>query len=618
MNAANRLAPAAVTWLVAALAASPASALTMRLMVAMEETDDTLNLSNGDIHLTIDKTTGQITSLSLGPTGPDVLRRGQTIFFDANGRGPTPATRKAGYRRMSRPEYRLLRRSDELVEVAFCKPADDVFPFEMEWHYVLRLDSTQVDCFVVYRRDADSPPGSLIQTRMVMKLREELFTHYFVNDRTQGEFPKLTEPGATLKKVTDATVMFPGGRIATKYNLTDFEENHHVHGVAGPAGGVWVISPSNEYVNGGPTKQDLQVHEDSVIVLKMLHSGHFLYDSSLAFEGGEAWEKVYGPFAIYLNAQSDPQAAWADAKVHAARQQADWPCQWMVHPAFPLIRGQVTGRLMMDGKPATDGCVILAGPDGDWQVQGKGYQFRARTGSNGAFTIPKVRPGEYSLYAFVPGCAGELRKDGVTVEPNEAADLGDLTLVPLTHGRQIWQIGTADRTCGEFRYGGWPRQFGLWNRYLADFPNDVTFRIGAGEEATDWNYCQPVVQRSDGTWHVPTWRITFNLPAEQTGRATLMIGIAGATGNPELVVSVNGSEVGRAKLPNDGSVYRDATLAGHYRLWTVEFDAALLKASANEVSLQMIKSCPKNATYNPLSLPRAAIMYDFLRLELAP
>ena len=584
------------------------------------ETSDTVELTNSQISLVIDKATGQILSWRL-VGGPDVLTTGKTIYFDANGGGPKPSPRKAGTRRMTHPEYRLVRNDKDFIEVAFAFAGDEIFPFDTELHYILRPGDSGVYCFVVYRHGPDAPRGSLGQTRLVIKLKRDLFTHYFVNDQTQGEFPKLADPNAKLTPVTDATVMFPGGRIATKYNLADFEENHHVHGVAGPAGGVWVISASNEYLNGGPTKQDLQVHEDDVIVLKMLHSGHFLIRTAMDFPAGAGaeWTKLYGPFFLYLNRAATPQAAWEDAKARARQEQAAWPYAWMDHPAYPHDRGQVAGRLMIQGRtPAANACVILAAGDSDWQIQGKGYIFWTRTANDGTFNIPHVRPGQYTLYAFMPGQAGELRRDGVSVDAGKTAALGQIDFRPLTYGRTLWQIGTPDRTCGEFRYGGLPRQFGLWNKYLADFPDDVTFHVGQSREKTDWNYCQPVVQKPDGSWHCPTWRVVFDSPAAQTGKAVLMIGIAGAVREPELVVRVNDAEIGRQKLSNDGSVYRDATLAGQYRLWTVEFDASLLKQGRNVLSLELVKSNPTDAGYDPLSLPRAAIMYDFLRLEVAP
>ncbi len=597
--------------------AIPTVATSRSPIVSIEERGSNLHVSAWPLRATVSKSTGQITSLGRFE-GEDVLGKGRTIYFDANGTGPAPSRGKAGYWRMSRPEFKIVRRTEHLLEIAFSRAGDDTFPFDTELHYIFRATDPAIYCYVVYRRGGDAPAGSLIQTRVVLKLRDELFTRYFVNDQTTGKLAKLTDPNAKLVKVADATVMFPDGRIATKYNLADFEANHHVHGLAGPTGGVWVISPTSEYLNGGPTKQNLQVHEDSAILLKMLHSGHFLHDSALRFEQGETWEKLYGPFVIYLNDQADPRAAWADAKDRARKEQQGWPDFWMSHPLFPLLRGTVVGRVVIDGEPASDACVILAAPGQDWQVQGKGYIFWGRTAEDGTFTIRDVRPDKYALYAFVPGCAGELRKDAVVVEPEKSTDLGDVTFMPLTQGGRVWQVGTPDRTAGEFRNGGRPRQFGLWNEYLADFPDDVTFRIGRSSERTDWYYCQPVAQKPDGDWHVPVWRIAFDSPDRPAGKATLMIGIAGATGNPDLAVSVNGREVGRRTLPNDASVYRSATLAGQYQLWTIPFDAGLLTAGENEVRLDIIKSVPTGGEYRPLSLPRAAIMYDFLRLEVAP
>jgi rhamnogalacturonan endolyase len=588
--------------------------------VTLTETPDAIQLANGVITMVIERSTGRTTSLRR-TDGPDVFGgRRWNISFDSNGSGPSPSPRRAGYRGTGPREYRVVHRSSDLVDLAFSSPADDVFPFETDWHYVLRAGDSGVYVYVIFRHPPDAPQAGLGQTRIVLRLRGELFTHYFVSDQITGEFPKLSDPSARPKPVTDATVMFPGGRIATKYNLADFEENHHVHGVAGPEAGVWVISASNEYLNGGPTKQDLQVHEDACIVLKMLHSGHFLPRGGLSFHAGESWTKFYGPFLIYVNRADSPQAAWEDAKARTAREQAAWPYAWVDDKDYPLARGRVTGQIMMvDGKPAIDACVILAAPQPDWQLQGKGYLFWTRTGDDGTFALEKVRPGSYTLYAFVPGYAGIMQEIRVVVEADRTTELGRRNYLPLTFGRTLWQIGTPDRSAKEFRYGDLPRQFGLWNRYLKDFPNDVTFRIGTSRERTDWNYCQPVVQRSDGGWHKPTWRVLFDLDAAQSGKATLLIGIAGAARKPTLVVSLNDTELAREEPPNDGSVYRDANQAGYYRLWTIPFDAALLKQGPNVLKLQMLKSDPGSPQpFSPVSLPRAAIMYDFLRLDVAP
>ncbi|MCJ7544420.1 MAG: polysaccharide lyase family protein [Phycisphaerae bacterium] len=617
MSAFSSLLAAGITLALAAAASEPTNS---PAPVTLVETEPAVELANGLLALVIERSTGRVTSLRR-TDGPDVFgAKGRNISFDANGRGPTPSTRQAGYRGTGPRDYRLVRRSDDLVDVAFSSPGDDVFPFETELHYVLRAGDSGVYAYVICRRGTDSAPGSLIQTRIVLRLRDALFTHYFVNDQMAGEFPKLSDPSAKVTPVTDATVMFPGGRIATKYNLADFEENHHVHGVAGPQVGLWMISASNEYLNGGPTKQDLHVHEDAVIVLKMLHSGHFRLGAGLEFAQGEAWTKFYGPFFIYLNRAETPAAAWADAKAISRREQAAWPYSWVDHPDYPLIRSQVTGRVTMQGQaPAADACVILAAPDQDWQSQGKGYLFWARTAQDGRFTLSHVRPGTYTLYAFLPGHAGEPRRDGVTAEAERMTDLGAIDFQPLSFGRQLWQIGTPDRTAAEFRHGDQPRQFGLWNRYLTDFPHDLTYQIGTSHERTDWNYCQPVVQRADGSWHRPTWRVVFDLDAAQSGKAHLLIGLAGAARDPELVVSVNDTEVGRQKFPNDGCVYREANQAGHYRLWTIEFDPALLRQGRNVLALELVKSDPPSPQpYNPLSLPRSAILYDFLRLEVSP
>ena len=38
------------------------------------------------------------------------------------------------------------------------------------------------------------------------------------------------------------------------------------------------------------------------------------------------------------------------------------------------------------------------------------YQFWTTADANGHFTIPKVRPGSYTLYSYVPGIFGEYKR----------------------------------------------------------------------------------------------------------------------------------------------------------------------------------------------------------------
>ena len=101
---------------------------------------------------------------------------------------------------------------------------------------------------------------------------------------------------------------------------------------------------------------------------------------------------------------------------------------------YPLAagRGTVTGRFIVNDplKPAVSAANawvgVAAAEDvaGNWQYQGKAYQFWVRADAAGNFTIPDVRPGSYTLYAFTDGAVGEYSKLAVNVTAGGTTALG--------------------------------------------------------------------------------------------------------------------------------------------------------------------------------------------------
>ncbi len=579
--------------------------------VRLQQEGSTVRLSNGIVALHIEKSTGHVLNMHLAGQ-PDVLQGRRMMYFDANGNGPLHPRRD--YWGLGSAQFRVVQQTPNLVEVSSTAQPSPYFPFQVSVHYVLRAGESGFYCFTTYRHTASDPAGSIGQTRFVIKLRPSLFTNYFVTRRKQGTFYPL-KPGDKLHEVTNATTMFPDGSIRTKYNLASFVDHHHVYGAAGPHNGIWMISASNEFDNGGPTKQDLCVHQDDVIVLRMLQSGHFLEGSRTGLHVVGSWSKIYGPMFVYLNHGASPQAVWSDARRQARIQEAQWPYGWMRSTLYPLQRGTVSGRVVhANGKSGAGAVAVLGAPSPDWQLQGMGYLFWAHAGTDGRFTINHVRPGSYTLYVWQPGFAGTVQQNNVQVSARHATVLKPLVMRPAAEGRVLWQIGRPDRTAAGFRHGGELRQFGLWNLYRTDFPHDVNYRIGADSPAKDWNYCQPVVQHPDGTWHKPVWHIVFVQKNRLHGALTLLIGIAGASQAGGLRVTLNGKTLADFPLRSDPSVYRDGTLAGQYRLKQVTFAAGLLAAGANRIGLHLDCRQPSPSAYNKYALPRGAVMYDFIRL----
>jgi len=199
----------------------------------------------------------------------------------------------------------------------------------------------------------------------------------------------------------------------------------------------------------------------------------------------------------------------------------------------------------------------------------------------------------------------------------------------------VWEIGYPDRTGGKF-YKGDGSNYWLWGwcvRYPLLFPNDITYTIGKSDYHKDWFFEQvphgdttpwinpaakdPANQRfgwvkvqgSDnwraiGNGRATTWTIKFNMDKASKGQAALRIALAGADGGG-LAIAVNGKSVGSIR-PVGTNALRYNTDRGVWREYLQSFDAALLKAGENEMTLTV-----------PAGDLCSGVVYDYLRLELS-
>jgi rhamnogalacturonan endolyase len=337
-----------------------------------------------------------------------------------------------------------------MVDIAIEGGPTTLFPFRTEVHFVLPRGESGFYAYAIYEHGAGMPAATIGQTRFTIKgvPGTRLFTDHVVDDRRMGPYPA----SPIVRQVMDATFLLEDGTVYTKYNNTAFMADHHLHGMTGHGLGLWMITPSNDYVNGGPLKQELTVHKDNVL-LAMLQGAHF-GSGELTFADGEEWTKFYGPVFVYCNSGATTADMYADAKQRAHREMSLWPYQWVDNADYPLHRGTVKGRIALTDGASTEGAwIVLAATGGDWPLQGKGYQFWTKAGKNGEFTIEKVRPGTYTLYACGANQFDQFHHEGVAVSASATTDLGKLDWKPVKHGRTIWQIGTADRSTQEYKNG---------------------------------------------------------------------------------------------------------------------------------------------------------------------
>jgi rhamnogalacturonan endolyase len=608
------------------------------LPVSVRDEGATFTLSNGIITAKISKRSGGLTSL--------LYNNIETL----NGGG-----RDSGYWSHTPSSEQMLRRitidpttnDGQRAEVSIkgisggkrmgTGPGGGVVA-DIEIRYALARGDSGLYTYCIFNHPADYPATSLGEARFCAKLRDELFDWMTIDaNRNLKMITAYDWNHGTVTNMKEARRMNTGlqqGHVEHKYDYSAVQFDTPAWGWSSTQKhiGLWFINPTIEYLSGGPTKVELTAHRDSTVgtnlnapapptLLNYWRGSHY-GGSSCVIAQGENWNKVIGPFLIYCNSAQTPDAAWTDALARSDQEAKAWPYQWVNGVDYPHKdqRSAVTGQIILKDPQApaadlTNLLVGLAAPDDtlsnsrrgpttiDWQLDAKHYQFWTRADETGKFSIPNVRPGVYTLHAIADGVLGEFTQPDITVATGKPLDLAQLQWKPVRHGQQLWEIGVPDRTAREFFHGDHYWQWGLYNQYPSDFPNDVNFVIGKSDYHKDWNYCQcPRPDRPGGT----TWSITFDLPQAVKGQATLRIALAAVSAR-RITVTINDTPAGTITPLHDTATIRRDGIRGYWSERAVSFDAAMMKPGSNILKLTI-----------PPASPTAGVEYDYLRLELDP
>jgi rhamnogalacturonan endolyase len=201
--------------------------------------------------------------------------------------------------------------------------------------------------------------------------------------------------------------------------------------------------------------------------------------------------------------------------------------------------------------------------------------------------------------------------------------VGSLTWTPVRKGKQVWEIGVANRNASEFFMADHATDLDIALQYAKLFPDDITFTIGKSDFKKDWFFDQPPHNtdpaahaapfwgivgedgRTGANGRATPWKIRFELPdAPAGGTATLRLAICGGGPARPLAVAVNGKEAGQVRITNDGTP-KMHQISGMWYEREVAFDAKMLQKGENTVTLTV----PEGAVSN-------GVEYDYLRLEL--
>ncbi|XP_062179528.1 uncharacterized protein LOC133884200 [Phragmites australis] len=499
-------------------------------------------------------------------------------------------------------DFEVVSSSVDQVELSFRSTYNPSRPssvgLNVDKRLVMLRGSSGFYCYAIFEHAREWPALNISVARLAFKLNAAKFNYMAISDNIQRYMPSAADrdpprgvPLAYKEAVLLVDPVEPEfkGEVDDKYQYSLDNEDNMVHGWISSSNpmGFWVITPSNEFKNGGPIKRELTSHSGPTSLAVFLGPHYIGKDIVVKFEEGEYWKKVLGPVFIYLNSIPKTKSGdlWEDAKAQAQAEVSKWPYSFPQSPDFAKAgeRGSITGRLWVrdrymdkkDMQPAGMAYIGLASPGqpGSWATESKKYQFWTRATSGGRFSIGNVREGVYNLYAWVPGVLGDyMHTSPLTITPGRVISVGDLVFEPPRSGPTLWEIGVPDRTAAEFyipdpdpkyasrlfltkdRY----RQYGLWERYNVLYPaeNDLVFTVGKSNHSRDWFFAHVTRKVGNDMIMPTTWQIRFYLNGVVAdGTYTLRIALA-ASHRSSLQVQVNGGTGG------GGGVFTSPELLG--------------------------------------------------------
>lgn len=581
-------------------------------------------------------------------------------FWDLNWSVPGTSGTRGKFDEIECNSFKVIVETEEQIELSFTRTWDpslqgDQSPLTIDIRYIILRDSPGFYSYAIYEHKENMPAFNLNETRIAFMLSIEKFRYMAMADDRQRLMPlpedRVPPRGKELAYPEAVQLVDPvepefKGEVDDKYQYSCENKDNKVHGFIclDPPVGFWQITPSNEFRTGGPIKQDLTSHVNPTTLAMFMSTHYGGQDFVTQFVSGEQWKKVFGPVFIYLNSvadKNDTLSLWDDVKERMHKEVDCWPYSFASSEDFPKAdqRGAIRGRLLVNDRciskeylSAKGAFVGLAPPGnaGSFQRECKGYQFWTNSDDDGYFSIQNVRPGDYNLYAWVPGFIGDYKYEkSIAITAASDVDIGELMYEPLRSGPTLWEIGIPDRSAAEFYipdpdpqyinklYINQPenrfRQYGLWERYADLYPDqDLVFTVGSSDYKKDWFYAQVTRKVGDKAYKPTTWQIKFNLESiDHNGSYTLRIALSSATSSI-LEVRVNEEEANPPHF-SSGLIGSDNAIARHgvhglYWLFNVEVAAGQLFQGENIIYLKQARSV---SALN-------GIMYDYIRLETPP
>lgn len=473
---------------------------------------------------------------------------------------------KGGTVSMKPTKLKIIENNSQLIHVSYI---DDLSNLGIEYHLILRSNDSAIYSYV----KAWNNSGAMYEInefRTVYRLDHRLL-YIGYNGERQGMQPTSAHM-LQGKKLQDETYdmqdgsLYSNSSIYSKYDYAGFFRKTNLWGQYGKNYGFWFIPVNTSYYGSGPETQDLMVHYDG-IVLNYMSSEHF---GRGTFKIPAKWEKLYGPWCIYVN-----NGNIADAEYRANEESNNWPYNWVHDKLYPLELGSISGNIESAYSSKKYRVVLADKPaKGDIINQHEGYTYYTDTDPSGNFAIEKVRPGTYTIYAY-----------GIDSEDLETHILGEVQirekhdsyvgkLYIKREYRTLWQIGSSSHSTDGMKFSDQLRNY-AWLKLI---PRNLYYHVGRDD---DWYY----LQKDDGAWN-----IHFKTDQTYTGAIHLQLGLAGVTqkvmtdtSGTNISIKLNDQLLAFKRFENDRAAYRSSMKGGKYHLWDIEVPSNLFKQLADNV-----------------------------------
>ncbi len=390
--------------------------------------------------------------------------------------------------------------------------------------------------------------------------------------------------------VQDETWQLKDGTYYSKYDLAGYIRDTNFYGIYGNKYGAWIMNFSNEYFSGGPLKQDLLVHQDSLI-LNYLNSTHFGTKELIIPK--YKWSKMYGPWLIYFNKGKDINLI-SDANMFFNIEKNNWPFNWINDKNYPIIRSTLKGKLK--NVKNLYKIVLCSSINEEFDFQTLGYLYNTNSLNDGTFIIKNIRPNIYNLYIYpINGYdCNFLFKKKINIKYN--LNLGILDINEnLLNKKLIWNIGETNRKSDKFKYSSKNRNY-IWHTLV---PSNINFYIYKKNNIKkNWYYAQ--TKRGK-------WNIYFYDKIDNKNRI-LNIGISGVSSNilekninkPKLEIYLNNILLNVLSYENDKSIYRGALNSGNFYSKKIFISKKLIINNINILTLKLLSGSFMYDTINYL------------------